>query len=607
MHGEDIVRTALSRWARRLRMAAAAALLLAPGLVVAQVGDAWDWPLPPRRFSGLAQDERLIYSKAEDLPRQKSYEAAAAEFEKFAVQNPKSPVRSHCLLLRAYAQQMAHQRNTAIQAYQELLDFFAEYPDDAAPATFLMGECQIENGNVEAGIRTLKTLAANEKYLQQPIADVALNRLADYALAHNDKKGAEASWRKVLELYANAFVRPEGGAKEARTKLTDLYLLDRRYSALEEVFAQNNDDPKKLLELGVYVYDRALADFGAMDAATRMAFFKWFTGRRSWFSGAGQTGDFLCRSITVAVRAGAKEDGKEFIKEALAACRGAGENGQALYWSTAERMSEASRAGWDLGPQWKEFADIVLGAGKALASAAQTALYGGLIDRMRMPLQANSPAEVLWEALVARSLDICQGELQPDRDQGLAALVDRLRNVDRVDRAFTVADKIEDGSLAQWKRVELFGYQQKFVEMAQACDELEKMPNKELSIRALKTRASLYKDRLARYEDAIKLYSEINDPPQSTWAIVECYEKSGQPEKAVGACSEIEGFFEKDAPSAGFRKAEIWDRAGDSKKAIAACRAVLKKYPKHPVSSQAHQMLERYGIKTGGGVIEGEE
>ena len=69
--------------------------------------------------------------------------------------------------------------------------------------------------------------------------------------------------------------------------------------------------------------------------------------------------------------------------------------------------------------------------------------------------------------------------------------------------------------------------------------------------------------------------------------------------------SEIEGFFERDAPRAGLHKAYVWEQAGDKGKTIAALRTVLKKYPKHGVASTAHQMLERYGVEgTGGGVID---
>ena len=81
----------------------------APALAV-NFGDAWDWRLAPRRFGKLSQAERVQYGRAEDLFGKRQYEAAAVEFEKFTVQNPNSPVRSHPLLLRAYSLHLARQK-----------------------------------------------------------------------------------------------------------------------------------------------------------------------------------------------------------------------------------------------------------------------------------------------------------------------------------------------------------------------------------------------------------------------------------------------------------------------------------------------------------------
>ena len=44
--------------------------------------------------------------------------------------------------------------------------------------------------------------------------------------------------------------------------------------------------------------------------------------------------------------------------------------------------------------------------------------------------------------------------------------------------------------------------------------------------------------------------------------------------------------------------------AGRGKKAIAQARKILKAYKKSHEASLAHQLLEKYGIATGGGVFE---
>jgi tetratricopeptide (TPR) repeat protein len=188
----------------------------------------------------------------------------------------------------------------------------------------------------------------------------------------------------------------------------------------------------------------------------------------------------------------------------------------------------------------------------------------------------------------------------------LASLVDRLIAIGQPGRGLPMAARIETPALALWKKAQVLGAQGQYAEMAKVCEEIEAMDTGEYGSRALRTRADLYRDRLARYADAIKLYAMINDPPGTIWSTVECYERMGKPLDAIDACTEIENFFAGDAPRACLRKAQVWQRAKDKERAIAALRTVIKKYPKHQVSSQAHQMLEAYGIKTGGGVIENE-
>ncbi len=601
----------LKRWGRPAVLATA--LAVAVGLPDARaaggaIGDAWDWPLPPRRFGKLSQADRLQYGRAEDLVRQKNYEAAAIEFEKYMTQQPQSPVYSHCQLMRAYSLHMARQRNTAIGIYQELLDFHSEFIDDAVPAMYLMAAAQFENGNVESGVKTLRELVANEKYLVHPVADVALNRLADYSLGANDEKGAEASWLKVIQNYTAAFMRPDGAVKEARSKLTDLYIRRQRYAAIDDLLKTEEADPVKRVEKLVYVYDRGLSQADALDADGKDALLKWFAGRRPVFAEADRTEDFMNRRLQLAFRVGAKDPWRDFVKEAIQGARvAAPEKRPSVYYWLADRLTEAGNAGWTVADSWKAFTTAVLEDTKALPNDQQIPIYTGVMDRIRVKVDPVSPAGELWASLSARLLSLYKLLLDKDRDLAMSSLVDRLRRPEAIQRAYDVAALIEDVPLAKWKTIELLGFEQKFSAQAAACEELETMDNADLSMRALRTRAALYRDRLARYEDAIRLFNQINDPPGTSWSIVDCYERWGKPLEAVSMCSEIENFFERDAPVAGLRKAQIWERAGDRKKAVGECRATIKKYPRHQVSSQAHQMLERYGVKTGGGVSEGED
>jgi tetratricopeptide (TPR) repeat protein len=363
----------------------------------------------------------------------------------------------------------------------------------------------------------------------------------------------------------------------------------------------------KASDKALYVLERALSGIAGLPADRRAAFFRWFAGKKPVFVEERREEEYLNKAAAFAVKMGGKSEFKALFRESLEFCKTLpAEKREKPYVWMAARMAEAAVAGatWGLDEEWKALSAAVGADGKGLAPLQQVSLYGGIIDGMRFKMDPASAAGLFRDVLVARSLDIYSAMAQPDRDQGIAGLVDRLRTAGQIERAQQAVARIADQALALWKTIELLGQQEKFAEMAKACEDLEKMDNKDLSARALRTRADLYRDRLARYDDAVKLYNLINDPPGTIWAIIDCYERGKKPEEAINACAEIENFFEKDAPAAALRKAQIWERAGNQQKSVAACRAVLKKYPKHAVSSQAHQMLERFGVATGGGVIE---
>jgi len=589
--------------------AGALTMFVAASLIHAgdELSVAWNWPLPPRQFGNLSQPERVEYMRAEDLLRKKNYEAAAIGFEKFMAQYPKTSAHPHALLLQAYSLHLAKQRNNAIRLYTEVLDFYTDSLDEAVPAAYLKANAQIDNGNVEMGIRTLEDLVKNEKYLQHPVADLALNRLAQHYLTHDNAKSAERCWLKVIDLFADAFIRPEDAVREAWRQLTDLYILQRRYSILEKLMAERGPDFPKMRESekAVYVYDRASAVFGRMDTKSKAAFFRWFTSRKDEFIKADKEQDYMNRALMFAFRMQGKSEWSELVKEALNSLQTITDANvdQQCFWIT-ERLSEASRAGWKIGEEWKSFSSSVLARGKSLPTLRQISLYGGLLARLLTGSKENSEASVFEDVLVARSAEIYESFLNPERDEGLASLVDWLKNADQVKRAYMMASRIENPALTKWKVIELLLCERKYEEAAKACEELEKIDTGAFAAKALQTRAKLYKDSLARYKEAIELYNLINEPPATAWSVVECYEKWGKPQEAVDTCTEIENFFEAYAPAAALRRGMIWQRDGNSEKAIAEFRAVLKKYPKHQVSSQAHQMLEKYGIKTGGGVLE---
>jgi tetratricopeptide (TPR) repeat protein len=104
------------------------------------------------------------------------------------------------------------------------------------------------------------------------------------------------------------------------------------------------------------------------------------------------------------------------------------------------------------------------------------------------------------------------------------------------------------------------------------------------------------------YTKAIRAYQLADNPPENVWRIVGCHVKLKNIDKAVALLMEIEAFFKDQAPRAAMRIAQLYRKDGRKKQYIAALRRIMKKYPETPQSSQAHQQLERMGIKMGGGI-----
>jgi tetratricopeptide (TPR) repeat protein len=86
-----------------------------------------------------------------------------------------------------------------------------------------------------------------------------------------------------------------------------------------------------------------------------------------------------------------------------------------------------------------------------------------------------------------------------------------------------------------------------------------------------------------------------------------CYNKLNKRNEAIRALTEIQSSFSKYAAQALWTKATYYKVWGNGKYAIGSARQLLKAYPKTSWSARAHEMLEAYGVKTGGGVVDSKE
>ncbi len=190
-------------------------------------------------------------------------------------------------------------------------------------------------------------------------------------------------------------------------------------------------------------------------------------------------------------------------------------------------------------------------------------------------------------------------------DKRLVEITDSLRRGGDFQQASRCIAKMKDRHLATFKEYEVAGLgQEDWAAAIRKLLQLENMNDSEWATRAVTARAWVLKDHLKKYEEAIQLYRQLNAPPKTLWAIQECYIRWKKLSEAIRTLREIENFFPDDAPNAAWKIATYYHEAKESKKAIAAARRILKVYPKSQASSRAHQLLEKYDIATGGGLLD---
>lgn len=136
-------------------------------------------------------------------------------------------------------------------------------------------------------------------------------------------------------------------------------------------------------------------------------------------------------------------------------------------------------------------------------------------------------------------------------------------------------------------------------------DLLERNPDPEVVRKAKLNRARCCKEITRDYDTAVKIWNEYPDPPWTLWQCAECHYAAGRKNIAQGILDEICGVFPKDAAAAMLRKGDWYAADGNKKNAISCYRRILQHadWKKSGSASLAHQRLERYGIATGGAVL----
>jgi tetratricopeptide (TPR) repeat protein len=582
-------------------------------LACSSIADDW---LPVARYQRMSLPERRQFDKANGLMKQKKFRAASAEFEKFKLQFPNSRCLPYAILFQGRSLHDGNFRHKAIQMYQEVLDYFGPDFDPASRALYLTGIAWEDNGDPRKSLQFMKQMADHEEYSRHPLAAGAMRRLADYHYGREEYAKALTRWKQI---YANFSEASKGEANYSRDRICNHLLKTGQFQTCREWLLdvlpldEDADDGEadRAFWIANYLHDLCWAGIGGKgwgfdkmprkeQDKIREDYLDFLREHRPQYEKRGETWTYHTRHIRyTSERMNVFRQRKNAIDEAMVFLRTPQQ--KAKGWTYFERMMWISFSYIKDDVEQRQILDEALAYVEATEKPdARWSLYQDLTGRILDQFGDNP----LFRTIMARAAEFAKTDpVAKSRDAKFIWLAGIVKGLEEYEQALRYLDSVQRPALRLWQIYDIVGNSlEKWKEAVQILEQVEKTNDREFYKQAREARAAAYKGPLAEYAKAISLYYEIDDPPRTLWTIQDCHILAGQFTEAINTLKEIEAIFPKEAPKAAWTRAQYYHRTGQGKMAIAESRRILKIYPKAGQSSQAHQLLEKYGIATGGGV-----
>ncbi len=545
--------------------------------------------MPDKEYKLLDTFEAHQLSKADKLFNDKEYRAAAAGYDTFILDFPRSDAVSYALVRMARCLHLEEKRFQAIKRYNEVLDYF---PNDilyAGAALYYIGQCHWQNGDVEQAMKAWAEMAEDEDYSRHYLAAGAINQLAenlqkqgrhDQAVAYfkqvaidfrrsNDKSARKAMW-KVIPHYVKK--QPD------ESKLREFYGEVRGFEHRPIDVPADLEEDQRYWGKVIYLVER-YDDFTDLQRDLRERYFRYWAGVMT-----GRFPQWDEYQIALAnfhrVSEGSVERWMQRIDHQFKEYQEPGDYDRIVKWITIYRRHPEKIA---------KYYNMLTFA--KMSNEAITELLKTCFDSIKDPEMARN---VFYKLRLGEMTDRNRRDLERylwDRD------IDLVRDV-----CMTYDDqaqgKLELLRAYHWRRRHRGDHDsaEKGIVLA---DEVAAEPK--YAAEAFYKKGELLQWE-RKWEEAIATFRRADNPPSNLFRMAECYAKMGRLEAAIAQLREIENFFKPKAPEAGLRIAYYYRDAGIKDRFISSLRAVLKKYPESGQSSRAHQELEELGVKMGGGV-----
>lgn len=521
-------------------------------------------------------------TKADQVFAKGEYRQAFSEYDSFILEFPQSKALSYALLRKARCLHLDNKRYEAIKAYQEVLDYFPNVIQYAAPAIFYTGQAHWENSSDEKAVNTWAKMAADKEYSQHPLGAVAFVELADY-LWKQDKPGDAARYYEQVAVTFRA--RSADAANNAIRRVVEYYIRVkpdepalRAFYAKVKTFGNRpevvtgevaaNRDYWQQIQGAIQQY----AQFAQDQQNLRDRYYEYWAKAMD-----GKFLDWDDFQINVAdYHLAYEKDPKKWMERLdrqYNANQKAGDNVRTMRWMRAYREHKSKVTEYY---QKLDFAKM---------SAAQ------LIDLMQFAYDEMN------DAGMGRSL---YGRLPfSSLSDGQKAELGKYFWKKQPDQAKDLFMMMADKEAGKMELLRCYAQDRNLKEGMPLAEDMTKSPT--FSKEALQVKADLlFAGKL--FDKAIPAYQMVDNPPNNLWKIADCYVALGKVDAAIGQLREVENFFRQHNAEAALRIAHVYGRVGMRDQQIAALRNVLKKYPKSNQSSAAHQELEKMGVRIGGGM-----
>jgi TolA-binding protein len=545
---------------------------------------------PKEAFSKLDTFEANRLNKADNLFLEENFKGAGAEYEAFAVEFPDSQAVAYALLRRGRCLQLLHKRFEAMKVYQEVLDYFPNDVTAAGAALYYFALSHQENGDMPKALRAWQLMADDPGYSRHPLAAGALNGLAAHLAANEDPAAAAKYLRQAALTFRDS--NPDA-VKESISRLLTYHVLTQPdepalrqlYTELGTFNDQRRPVTQPVEENGDYwavLRERIhrLGQFPESDAKKASAYHSYWAkameGRRA------ADDEFQIDRITFQFRAdGRRDDWAKRLDERFNATQKEGDWDRIVRWmrvyaGQGEKVDEYYRK-LDPGKMTNDqLRNAILVALRDLRNGKLAEI---LFTKLRPGEWADERKDAMVEEIVRTEMrdltfneralvkDLCM--TYKDRDRGLARFL-----------GFCAARRLYEEGLVVAKQLE----------------------NSPTYAQEAIWRTGEFLMGLKKYREAIAPFTVSERRPDSLYQIAECHVRLGEPDAAIAQLVEVENFFKDRAPEAALKIAFIQRDAGRKSQFVAQLRSVLKKYPKSGQSSQAHQELEKLGVRIGGGM-----